>query len=220
MTTLQHQVRIVLADDHTVIRAGLRRILEANPEFSVVGEASNGREAVALVEALKPDVIVMDVGMPVLNGNEAAAQIHDRLPSTAIVMLSMHSDETYVLRALRSGARAYLLKDAAESDLLQAIQAVMDGKSYFSPAVSKVLLQDYMRKLQRTGAEDSYDLLSLREREVLQLVAAGKSTKEVAGLLNLSEYTVETHRANVMKKLGLHGLAEMILYAVRKGLIS
>lgn len=220
MTTLQHQVRIVLADDHTVIRAGLRRILEANPEFSVVGEASNGREAVALVEALKPDVIVMDVGMPVLNGNEAAAQIHDRLPSTAIVMLSMHSDETYVLRALRSGARAYLLKDAAESDLLQAIQAVMDGKSYFSPAVSKVLLQDYMRKLQRTGAEDSYDLLSLREREVLQLVAEGKSTKEVAGLLNLSEYTVETHRANVMKKLGLHGLAEMILYAVRKGLIS
>lgn len=220
MTELQRQVRIVLADDHTVIRAGLRRILEANPEFSVVGEASNGREAVALVEALTPDVIVMDVGMPILSGNEAAAQIHDRLPSTAIVMLSMHSDETYVLRALRSGARAYLLKDAAESDLLQAIQAVMDGKSYFSPAVSKVLLQDYMRKLQRTGAEDSYDLLSLREREVLQLVAEGKSTKEVAGLLNLSEYTVETHRANVMKKLGLHGLAEMILYAVRKGLIS
>lgn len=220
MTELKRHVRIVLADDHTVIRAGLRRILEANLEFSVVGEASNGREAVAMVEALKPDVIVMDVGMPVLNGNEAAAQIHEQLPGTAIVMLSMHSDETYVLRALRSGARAYLLKDAAESDLLQAIQAVMDGKSYFSPAVSKVLLQDYMRKLQRTGAEDSFDLLSLREREVLQLVAEGKSTKEVAGLFNLSEYTVETHRANVMKKLGLHGLAEMILYAVRKGLIS
>jgi DNA-binding NarL/FixJ family response regulator len=214
------KVRIVLADDHVVIRAGIRRILEEVPEFSVVGEASDGREAVELVERVEPDVVILDVGMPVLNGNEAAAQIHSRHPRTAIVMLSMHSDETYVLRALRSGARAYLLKNAAESDLKEAVRAVAGGRSYFSPAVSKILLEDYIRKLQRTGAEDSYELLSLREREVLQLIAEGKSTKEVAGLLNISEHTAESHRTNLMKKLGLRGLAELILYAVRKGLIS
>ncbi len=214
------KIRIVLADDHVVIRAGIRRILEEVPEFTVAGEASDGREAVNLVDRLEPDVVILDVGMPVLNGNEAAAQIHSRHPRTAIVMLSMHSDETYVLRALRSGARAYLLKSAAENELKEAVRAVAAGKSYFSPAVSKILLEDYIRKLQRTGAEDSYELLSLREREVLQLIAEGKSTKEVAGLLNISEHTAESHRTNIMKKLGLRGLAELILYAVRKGLIS
>ncbi len=214
------KIRIVLADDHVVIRAGIRRILEEVPEFTVAGEASDGREAVNLVDRLEPDVVILDVGMPVLNGNEAAAQIHSRHPRTAIVMLSMHSDETYVLRALRSGARAYLLKSAAENELKEAVRAVAGGKSYFSPAVSKILLEDYIRKLQRTGAEDSYELLSLREREVLQLIAEGKSTKEVAGLLNISEHTAESHRTNIMKKLGLRGLAELILYAVRKGLIS
>lgn len=218
--TGQASIRIVLADDHVVVRAGIRRILEEVPEFSVVGEASDGRQAVDLVARLEPDVVIMDVGMPVLNGNEAAAQIHSRHPRTAIVMLSMHSDETYVLRALRSGARAYLLKSAAENELTEAVRAVVGGKSYFSPAVSKILLEDYVRRLQRTGAEDSYELLSLREREVLQLIAEGKSTKEVAGLLNISEHTAESHRTNLMKKLGLRGLAELILYAVRKGLIS
>lgn len=213
-------VRIVLADDHVVIRAGLRRILQEAKDLSVVGEASDGREAVHLADTLNPDIVILDVGMPALNGNEAAAQIHEHHPKTAIVMLSMHSDETYILRALRSGARAYILKSAAENELIEAVRAVVGGKSYFSPAVSKVLLEDYMRRLQRTGAEDSYDLLSLREREVLQLIAEGKSTKEVAGLLNVSEHTAESHRTNLMKKLGLHGLAELILYAVRKGLIS
>ena len=173
-----------------------------------------------MVEALKPDVVVMDIGMPNLNGIEAAREIRKTLPDTQIVMLSMHSDEGYVLRALKAGAKAYLLKDSAEADLAQAIRAAAAGKSFFSPAVGKVLLEDYIRKLQRTGAEDSYELLSPREREILQLVAEGKSSKEIATLLNLSVYTVETHRAHVMQKLNVHGIPELILYAVRKGIIS
>jgi len=212
--------KVLLADDHRLMRSGLRLVIERHPDFNVVGEADDGRQAVAMAEQLRPGVIVMDIGMPNLNGIEAARQITEARPEIAIVMLSMHSDEGYVLRALKAGARAYLLKDSAEEDLTKAIEAVRDGKSFFSPAVSQVLLQDYMRKLQRAGAEDSYDLLSGREREVLQLVAEGKSSKEVAGLLNLSTYTVETHRANIMQKLNLKGIPELILYAVRKGLIA
>lgn len=211
--------RVLLADDHKLIRSGLRLIVEQHPEFTVVGEADDGRQAVALAESLKPDVVVMDIGMPSLNGIEAAAQITKAHPGIAIVMLSMHSDEGYVLRALKAGARGYLLKDSAEADLSRAIDAVREGKSFFSPVVSKVLLEDYMRKLARSGAEDSFDLLSSREREILQLVAEGNSSKESAGLLNLSVHTVETHRANLMQKLNLRGMPELILYAVRKGLI-
>jgi len=214
------KIDVLLADDHTLIRAGLRMVVEAQPDLSVVGEANNGREAVAMAEALKPDVVVMDIGMPSLNGIDAAREMRKTLPDTQIVMLSMHSDEGYVLRALKAGAKAYLLKDSAEADLAQAIRAAAAGKSFFSPAVGKVLLEDYMRKLQRTGAEDSYELLSPREREILQLVAEGKSSKEIATLLNLSVYTVETHRARVMQKLNVHGIPELILYAVRKGIIS
>ncbi len=213
-------IRVLLADDHKLMRTGLRLVIEQHPEFTVVGEADDGRQAVALANTLAPDVIVMDIGMPNLNGIEAALQITGANPQMLIVMLSMHSDEAYVLRALKAGARAYLLKDSAEADLSLAILAVTEGKSFFSPAVSKVLLEDYMRKLQRAGAEDSYDLLSPREREVLQLVAEGKSSKEIATLLNLSVYTVETHRSNTMQKLNLRGIPELILYAVRKGLIS
>jgi len=211
-------IRVLLADDHTLIRAGLRMVVVSQPDFTVVGEASDGREALA--EQLKPDVVVMDIGMPSLNGIEACRQIHDSLPGSQVIMLSMHSDEGYVLRALKAGAKGYMLKDSAEADLASAIRAVTAGKSFFSPAVSKILLEDYMRKLKRTGAEDSFDLLSPREREVLQLVAEGKSSKEVANLLNLSVYTVETHRAKVMQKLNLHNIPELILYAVRKGVIS
>ncbi len=214
------QTRVLLADDHTLIRAGLRMVIEAQPDLNVVGEAEDGRMAVALAEKLKPDVVVMDIGMPNLNGIEACRQIRDILPETQLVMLSMHSDEGYVLRALKAGAKAYLLKDSAEADLASAVRAAAAGKSFFSPAVGKVLLEDYMRKLQRTGAEDSYDLLTPREREILQLVAEGKSSKDIANLLNLSVYTVETHRARVMQKLNLHGIPELILYAVRKGVIS
>jgi RNA polymerase sigma factor (sigma-70 family) len=213
-------IRVLLADDHKLMRAGLRLVIDQQGDLTVVGEADDGRQALELAKSLKPDVVVMDIGMPNLNGIEAARQITEIRPEASVVMLSMHSDEGYVLRALRAGARGYLLKDSATTDLVQAIRAVAEGKSFFSPAVSKVLLQDYMRKLRRTGAEDSYDLLSPREREVLQLVAEGKSNKEVANLLNLSVYTVETHRAKIMQKLNLKGVPELILYAVRKGLIS
>jgi two-component system, NarL family, response regulator NreC len=217
---MTRQIRVLLADDHILIRAGLRMVVDAQPDLTVVGEAGDGREAVAMAESLKPDVVVMDIGMPTLNGIEAANQVREKLPETQIVMLSMHSDEGYVLRALKAGAKAYLLKDSAETDLARAIRAAAEGKSFFSPAVGRVLLEDYVRKLQRTGGEDSYDLLSPREREVLQLVAEGKSSKDIANLLNLSVYTVETHRARVMQKLNLRGIPELILYAVRKGIIS
>jgi two-component system response regulator NreC len=214
------KIRILLADDHTLIRRGLRLVIEQQPDLTVVGEAEDGRQAVALAASLKPDVAVLDIGMPNLNGIEAAKQISEGESGAAVVILSMYSDETYILRALKSGARGYLLKDSAESDLVHAIRSVAEKKSFFSPTVSRVLLEDYVRKLQRTGGESSYDLLTPREREVLQLIAEGKSNKEVADMLNLSVYTVETHRGNLMEKLNLKGVPELILYAVRKGIIS
>jgi len=195
-------------------------MLEREPDLSVVGEASDGREAVSLAKTLKPEVAVMDIGMPNLNGIEAAHQMTQENPELAIVIVSMHSDESYVLRALKAGARGYLLKDSAEADLIKAVHVVYAGKSFFSPAVSKVLLDDYVRKLRRSGTEDAYDLLTPREREILQLIAEGKSNKDVANLLNLSVYTVESHRSNLMEKLNLRGLPELILYAVRRGIIS
>jgi two-component system, NarL family, response regulator NreC len=214
------RIRISLADDHKLMRSGLRVLLEQQSDLTVVGEASDGREAVALVAAQRPDVLVMDIGMPGLNGIEAAAQITNSYPEISIVMLSMHSDESYVLRALKAGAKGFLLKDSAEADLIKAVHSVAEGKSFFSPAVSRVLLDDYVRKLKRSGTEDPFDLLTPREREVLQLLAEGRSNKEVAQLLNLSVYTVETHRSNIMEKLNLRGVPELILYAVRKGIIS
>lgn len=213
-------IRVLLADDHTLIRAGLRMVVAAQSDLTVVGESGDGRETVAMAQNLRPDVVVMDIGMPGLNGIEAARQIRAALPETQVVMLSMHSDEGYVLRALKAGAKAYLLKDSAEPDLARAIRAAAAGKSFFSPAVGKVLLEDYMRAMERSGAEDSYEILSTREREILQLVAEGHSSKEIADMLHLSVYTVETHRARVMQKLNLRGIPELILYAVRKGIIS
>jgi DNA-binding NarL/FixJ family response regulator len=213
-------IRILLADDHTVMRNGLRLLLERQNNLQVVGEAADGHEAVELAASTKPDVVVMDIAMPHLNGVEAARQIAARSPQTAIAILSMHSDESYVIRSLKAGARAYLLKDSAEADLIAAIHAIMEGKSFFSPAVRNLLKEDYVHHLTEMGAEDSYELLTNREREVLQLVAEGKSNKEVANLLNLSLYTVETHRTHILQKLNLHSVPELILYAVRKGIIS
>jgi len=215
-----NKVRVLLADDHTLMRAGLRVLLERQPDFAVVGEAEDGRQTVQLVETLQPDVVVMDIAMPNLNGIEATRQIVDKSPRTSVVILSMHSDESYILRSLKAGARAYLLKDSAEADLIRAIHAVRDGKSFFSPAVGKALVEDYVRQLKERGDDDSYDLLTSREREILQLVAEGKSNKDVANLLNLSVYTVETHRAHILQKLGLHTVPDLILYAVRKGIIN
>ena len=214
------QIRILLADDHTVMRRGLRLLMESQPEFSVVAEASDGRQAVEQAEATQPDVAVMDIAMPNLSGIEAAQRIATAQPNTAIVILSMHSDEGYVLRALKAGAKGYLLKDSAEGDLIEAIKAVHQGKTFFSPEISKMLVEDYVREIRTRGAEDSYDLLTSREREILQLLAERKSNKEIALALNLSLYTIETHRRNLHEKLNLHSLAELILYAVRKGIIS
>ncbi len=214
------QVRIFLADDHTVMRGGIRLVLERQPDLHVVGEASDGRETVNAVERLHPDVVVMDIAMPNLNGIEATRQILANGVAVSIVVLSMHADEEYVLRALKAGARGYLLKESAEADLIAAVRAVIGGKSFFSPAVSRLLVEDYVRQLQDRDIEDSYELLTTRERETLQLVAEGKSNKDIANLLNLSVYTVETHRSNIMEKLNLHGVPELILYAVRKGVIS
>ena len=214
------KLRILLADDHVIMRTGLRALLERQPNLEVVAESENGRETIELAASLKPDVVVMDVGMPILNGIEATKKIVTEHPNIAVVILSMHADESYVMRALKAGARGYLLKDSAPADLLGAIQAVSQNKSFFSPKVSRILAEDYVRVLKQKGAVDSYDLLTSREREILQLVAEGKANKEVAAALNISPYTVETHRSHILEKLNLHNPAELILYAVRKGLIS
>jgi len=188
--------------------------------MEVVGEAADGMEAVALAESLSPDVAIMDITMPHLNGIDATAQIVKRNPKIGVVILSVHADETYILRALNSGAKGYLLKDSAETDLVKAVDTVASGKPFFSPVIAQTLLEDYMRFLQQRNLEDSYDLLTDREKEILQLLAEGKANKEIAALLNLSVYTVETHRSNLMQKLGLHNTAEIVLYAVRKKIIA
>jgi len=214
------KLKILLADDHTVMRTGLRALLERQTNLEVVGESENGRHTVELSGSLKPDVVIMDVGMPILNGIEATKQIVNQHPAIAVVILSMYSDETYVMRALTAGARAYLLKDSAAADLISAIEAVSQGKSFFSPKVSRILAEDYIRVLKQKGAVDTYDLLTSREREILQLLAEGKTNKEVSTTLNISPYTVETHRGHILQKLNLHNSAELVLYAVRKGIIS
>lgn len=214
------QIRILLADDHNVLRRGLRLLLESHAEFTVVAEAADGRQAIEQALATRPDVVLLDITMPQLSGTEAAARITEALPATAVVILSVHSDEGYVLRALKAGAKGYLLKDSAESDLIEAIKAVSAGKAFFSPEVSRMLVEDYVREMKARGVHDSYELLTAREREVLYLLAGGKANKDIAALLNLSLYTVETHRRNLQEKLNLRSLAELVLYAVRKGLIS
>lgn len=214
------ETSIILADDHGIVRKGLRFVLESEPGLVVVAEASNGREAVRLCEELKPDIAIVDIAMPQLNGIEAVSLIVKASPKTSPVILSMHTDETYILRALSVGAKGYMLKDAVEDEILPAIHAIQRGKSYFSPAIAKTLLEDYVRYLRQRGLEDSYDLLTDREKEILQLLAEGRSNKEVANLLGLSVTTVETHRTNMMQKLGLHSTAEIVLYAVRKRIIS
>jgi two-component system response regulator NreC len=211
-------LRVLLADDHGIVRRGLRSLLEETGH-SVVAEAADGLEAVRLCEEHRPDLLIVDIGMPKLSGIEVAtrAQKLDRPP--AVIILSMHADESYIIRALAAGARAYLLKDATDEDLIPAIRAVASGKPFFSPAVTAVLVEDYMRTLQKRGLTDSYHLLTDREKEVLHLLAEGWSNKEVATLLDLGLSTVETHRANLMQKLNLHNTAEVVLYAVRKRII-
>jgi DNA-binding NarL/FixJ family response regulator/signal transduction histidine kinase len=213
-------VRVFLADDHAIVRGGLRLLLEREPGFTIAGEAADGRVAVDALARDPADVAVLDVGMPGLNGVEAAAQILRRCPEIGIVMLSMHSDETYVLRCLRAGARAYVLKESAASELIDAIRAVRAGRSYFSPKVQRLLQRDHVARLQRSNAADPYETLTEREREVLQLAAEGNSNKEIGGRLAISTFTVETHRKRIAEKLNLHGPADLILYAVRRGIVA
>lgn len=214
------RTRILIADDHGVMRRGLRLQLELHEDLEVVGEAADGRSAVQLAADLKPDVILMDIGMPVLNGIDASAQITKNNPGAGVIILSMHSDEEYLLRALSSGVRGYLMKENAQEDLDRAVRAVAKGKSYFSPAVQAALMEDYVRLLQEKGLHDSYDLLTDREKVVLQLLAEGKANKEVAIALNCSINTVATHRMHLMQKLDLHSSADIVLYAVRKRIIA
>ncbi|MBI4887988.1 MAG: response regulator transcription factor [Acidobacteria bacterium] len=213
------RVRILLADDHTVVRQGLRKVLEESPDWDVVAEAGDGREAVRQAEELKPDVAIVDIGMPLLNGIEATRQIVKRSPSTRVLVLTMHSDEAYVNQILRAGATGYLLKDSADVDLLQAVTAVSKGQSFFSPAVARLMLDDYTRQLADRGIHDRYESLSDREREIFQLIAEGKANKEIAALLSISPSTVETHRSRIMEKLDVHSAAEIVLYAVRRGVV-
>jgi two-component system response regulator NreC len=213
-------IRVFLADDHAIVRGGLRLLLERQPGFQIAGEASDGRAAIDALAREPADVAVLDVAMPHLNGIEAAAQISRRCPGIAIIMLSMHSDETYVLRCLRAGARGYVLKESAEGELIAAVRAVRAGRSYFSPKVQRLLQRDHIARVQRSGGVDPYDLLTGREREILQLAAEGNANKEIAGRLNLSSLTVETHRKRIAEKLNLHGPADLILYAVRRGIIA
>jgi DNA-binding NarL/FixJ family response regulator len=213
--TVSRKHRILLADDHTVVRSGFRMLLAAQPDMDVVGEASNGREAVELALQLQPDVIVMDVTMPELNGIEATRRIAQEVPRARVLALSMHKDAVYVREILRAGARGYLLKDSGEHDLIAAVRSVAKGEGFLSPAVSDAVLSDY-----RKHVTDPIDLLSSREREVLQLIAEGKTNKEIANVLNLSVYTVEAHRGRVMEKLNLHSTGELVRFAVRNGLID
>jgi DNA-binding NarL/FixJ family response regulator len=210
----------LLADDHAVVRKGLRFVLGREPAIEIVAEAADGHEAVKLAGELKPDIAILDIAMPRLNGIEATERIVRENPRTSVLILSVHADEGYVLRTLTAGARGYLLKESADDDILQAVRVVAEGRPFFSPAVAATLLEDYVRQLKQRGLQDSYNLLTSREREILQMLAEGKTNKDIAGVLNLSVYTIETHRANLMQKLGLHNTAELVLYAVRKQIIS
>ena len=213
------EIRVLLADDHGLIRKGVRSILARDPAIVVIGEADDGQQAVRLAEELHPDVVLIDIAMPQLNGIEAASQIARKDKKIGIVILSMYSDEEYLVRALSAGVRGYLLKDAAEPDLIRAVRAVEQGKTFFSPAIVDMLLDDYVHRLKQQELLDSYELLTEREKQVLQLLAEGKTNKEVAAVLNLGVSTIDTHRLNLMQKLNLHNTAELVLYAVKKKIL-
>jgi two-component system, NarL family, response regulator NreC len=212
-------IRILLADDHTMVRDGLRALLDRQPDLEIVAEASDGRECIQLAEEHLPDVVMMDIAMPKMNGIEATRRILAANPAVSVVILSMHQDESYILQSLKAGAKGYLLKDSAREDVLGAIRAVAQGRPFLSSKVSRMLREDHIEQLHSKGLDDSYELLTDREREILQLLAEGRANKEVANLLNISPTTVETHRGHILRKLSLHGTADLILYAVRKRII-
>jgi DNA-binding NarL/FixJ family response regulator len=212
------KTRIILADDHTLVRAGLRKLLESFAEVSVIGEVEDGLSLLSLAEQLRPDLVLLDISMPCLNGLDATAKLLKALPQTKVIILSMHQNEEYVRQALRQGASGYLLKDAAPIELEQAIAAVLEGGIYLSPSLSKGMLSDYVLRLQ--SEESPGDKLTGRQREVLQLIAEGNSTKEIARMLALSPKTVDSHRSQLMKQLDIHEVTGLVRYAVRMGIIS
>jgi len=212
-------IRILLADDHHLFRQGLRRILESQPDFEVVAEAGSGLEAIDMAKEHQPDVAIVDIAMKELNGIEATAQLLRHTPRTAVLVLSMYGDERYVLRAVRAGARGYILKDTLEEGLVQAIHALAAGQPYFSPSVAKIFHEAHALDLQEKRIDDRYELLTDRERQLYHLLAEGHSNKEIASRLGLSLHTVETHRTRIMEKLGVHSIAELVLGAVRRVII-
>jgi two-component system, NarL family, response regulator NreC len=213
-------VRILIADDHAIIRRGLRALLAHEPGFEIVAEASHGREAVELAERELPDIAILDISMPNLSGIEAARQISSKLHNVQLVILTVHTDECYLLNALKVGARGYVLKSSSDLEIVEAVRAVSQGKAYFSPKVSRMLADDYMRHLEEKHVDDSYDLLTSRERQILQFLAEGQCNKDVANILDLSPTTVICHRQHIFQKLNFHSLADLILYAIRKGVIT
>ena len=214
------ELRLLLGDDHAMLRHGLKKILEDRHDWRVVAEAGNGRDAVRDAMALKPDIAVLDIGMPLLNGLEATRQIVRHASSVRVLILSMHSDQAYVSQAVQAGAKGYILKESAAAELVEAISALASGKSFFSPPVAQVVFDDYTRRLTAKGITDPYEALSDREREVLQLVAEGRSSKEIGELLSISAATVETHRSHLLQKLGLHNTVEVVRYAARRGIVT
>ena len=215
----EKKIRVLLAEDHTLVRQGFRRILEDDPRIAVVGEASTGLTAIEQVKELKPEVVVMDLSMPEIGGLEASAEILKALPDTKILILSMYSNEAYVRKAFEVGAKGYILKNAIEIDLTRAVIALAEGGGYMSPGISNLVIESLKAGRTQGTSEDPYDRLTLREKEVLQLIAQGKSNKEIAILLKISVNTVAVHRAHVMETLGLHRTAEIVLYAVKRGLV-
>jgi DNA-binding NarL/FixJ family response regulator len=211
---------ILLGDDHTLMRQGLKKILEEQPEWTVVAEARDGREAVSHAIEHQPQVAILDISMPRLNGIEATRQITHHAPAVRVLIVSMHAHDAYLVQALQAGARGYLLKDSADVDLVRAVTSCAAGKSFFSPAIASVMLDGYVRQLTEKGVVNRYQLLSEREREVFQLVAEGRSSKDVAEVLSLSPATVDTHRAHILQKLDLHNMAELVLFAVRQGVVA
>jgi DNA-binding NarL/FixJ family response regulator len=213
-------ITIVLADDHTIVRQGLAKLLEAEPNIQVVAEAENGREAVTQVEALQPDVAIMDIAMPLLNGIEATRQIKKRSPHTKVIILSMHSHDRYISELISLGASGYLLKDSTGGEIIKAISAAIKGDTYLSPSISRRVIEDYLSLKKQSPQEDRYAKLSNREREVFQMIAEGHSTKKISETLCVSPSTVKTHRANIMEKLQFDNISQLIQFAIRLGIVE
>ncbi len=213
-------ITIILADDHTIVRQGLAKLLEGEPDFQVIGEAENGREAVSKVEELRPDVVIMDISMPLLNGIEATRQIKKIRPRTKVIILSMHSHDRYIKELFSLGASGYLLKDSTGRDIVKAIQAAMDGDTYMSPPISRLVIEDYVSTKTKSFREELYSSLSNREREVFQMIAEGHSTREISEILFISPSTVKTHRSNIMEKLKIENISQLVQFAIKIGIVD